>query len=235
MKLIDFFKNTKYLWIGGIMGAAQQFAGRLDYYLYHGNDIFSFSAIMGGLSLYAAIILLVIKRDVTPKKQFKDLFLFFFGLDFFYYLYIFIMELCLYLSDKKNSAEPIRDISCYFQGTFGEIFDFIKWTSIGTAAAVWAYFATKLRDWNKKKLYIAMLIPLFAVIVFELAESLHSSVMYIIQEYKRAHGLPLPAGSEWLCPISQLLTPLVLLILCVYKFIFAKNVSDKRQDTDPAQ
>lgn len=52
MKLIDFLKKTKYLWIGGLMGVAQQFAGRLDYYLYHGRDIFSFSDIMGGLSLY---------------------------------------------------------------------------------------------------------------------------------------------------------------------------------------
>jgi len=77
MKLTGFLKNTKYLWIGGIMGAAQQFAGRLDYYLYHGRDIFSFSAIMGGLSLYAAIILLVIRREVPPKQQFRDLFLFF--------------------------------------------------------------------------------------------------------------------------------------------------------------
>ena len=232
MKLTNFFKNTKYLWIGGLMGAAQQFAGRLDYYLYHGRDIFSFSDIMGGLSLYAAIILFVIKRDVSPKQQFRDLFLFFFGLDFFYYLYIFIMEVCWYLSEKRKSAEYISDISYYFKQTFGEIFDFIKWTTIGAAAAVWAYFATKLRNRNKKKLYIAMLIPLFSVIVLELAEGLHTLVMYIIQEYKRAHDLPLPTNSEWIFSISSLLVPLVLLILCVYKFIFSKRVSNQKQDTD---
>ncbi|MBP5431501.1 hypothetical protein [Ruminococcus sp.] len=232
MKSTSFFRNTKYLWIGGLMGVAQQFAGRLDYYLYHGRDIFSFSDIMGGLSLYAVIILFVIKRDVQPKQQFIDLFLFFFGLDFFYYLYIFIMELCWYISEKKNSAEHIRDISYYFQQTFEEIFDFIQWTAIGTAAAVWAYFATKLRDRNKKKLYIAMLIPLFAVIVQELAEGLHTLVMYIIQEYKRAHNLPLPTNSEWLFSISSLLVPLILLILCVYKFIFAKKVSNQKHNTE---
>ena len=228
MKLTEFFINTKYLWIGGLMGAAQQFAGRLDYYLYHGRDIFSFSDIMGGLSLYAAIILFVIKRDVPPKQQFRDLFLFFFGLDFFYYLYIFIMELCWYLSEKRKSAEYISDISYYFQQTFGEIFDFIQWTTIGAAAAVWAYFATKLRNRNKKKLYIAMLIPLFSVIVLELAEGLHTLVMYIIQEYKRAHDLPLPTNSEWIFSISSLFVPLVLLILCAYKFIFSKRVSNQK-------
>lgn len=220
MKAADFFKNTKYLWIGGIMGAVQQFAGRLDYYLYHGRDIFSFSNIMGGFSLYAAIILLVIKRNVPPKQQLKDLFLFFLGLDFFYYLYIFIMELCYYLSDKKNTYESI---SCYFQETFTEIHDFIKWTVIGTAAAVWAYFATKLRHRGKKKAYIAMLVPLFAVIILELAGDLYSLAMYIIQEYKRANDLPLPSGIERICPTSSLLTSLVLLILCSYKFIFAKK------------
>ncbi|MCR5600310.1 MAG: hypothetical protein K6G33_06195 [Ruminococcus sp.] len=206
------------------MGAAQQFAGRLDYYLYHGHDIFSFSDIMGGLSLYAAIILLVIKRKVPPKQQLRDLFLFFLGLDFFYYLYIFIMELCFYLSDKKNTYEST---SYYFQDTFDEIFDFIKWTAIGTAAAIWAYFATKLRDIGKKKAYIAMLVPLFAVIILELAGSLDTLVRYIIQEYKRAHDLPLPVGVETLCPISSLLTSLVLLILCSYKFIFAKKFQKK--------
>ncbi len=162
------------------MGVAQQFAGRLDYYLYHGKDIFSFSDIMGGLSLYAAIILLVIKRNVPPKQQFRDLFLFFFGLDFFYYLYIFIMELCWYLSEKKNSAVNLGDISYYFQETHDEIFDFIKWTAIGTAAAVWAYFAIKLRDRGKKAEYTAMLVPLFAVIVLELAGSIDTLVSYII-------------------------------------------------------
>ena len=215
------------------MGAVQQLAGRLDYYLYHGRDIFSFSDIMGGLSLYAVIILFVIKRDVPPKQQFRDLFLFFFGLDFFYYLYIFIMELCWYLSEKRNAAEQIRDISFYFQRTFGEIFDFIKWTTIGTAAAVWAYFATILRNRNKKKLYVTMLIPLFAVIVLELASGLHSAVMYIIQEYKRAHDLPLPTNSEFFFSISSLLVPLVLLILCVYKFIFAERVSNKSKRKPP--
>ncbi|MDD7515119.1 hypothetical protein [Ruminococcus flavefaciens] len=232
MKLKNFFKNTKYLWIGGLMGAAQQLLGRLDYYLYHGRDIFSFSNIMGSLSLYAAIILFVIKRDVPPKQQFRDLFLFFLGLDFFYYLYIFIMELCWYLSEKKNSAVNLGDISYYFQETHDEIFDFIKWTTIGTAAAIWAYFATKLRNNNKKRAYIAMLIPLFAVIVLELADDIHSLIMYIIQEYKRAHDLPLPVGSEWFCPTSSIVTSLVLLILCSYKFIFAKEASDKRRNTD---
>lgn len=229
MKLKNFFKNTKYLWIGGLMGAAQQLLGRLDYYLYHGRDIFSLSDIMGSLSLYAAIILFVIKRDVPPKQQFRDLFLFFLGLDFFYYLYIFIIDLSEYLFKKNDFYESI---GCYFQRTHGEIFDFIKWTTIGTAAAIWAYFATKLRNNNKKQAYIAMLIPLFAVIVLELADDIHSLIMYIIQEYKRAHDLPLPVGSEWFCPTSSIVTSLVLLILCSYKFIFAKKASDKRRNTD---
>lgn len=81
-----FISKNRYFFIGGIMGAAQQLLGRLDYYLYKGHDIFSFSALMGSLSLYAAIILLVIRRKVPPKQNFRDLFILFLGLDFFYYL-----------------------------------------------------------------------------------------------------------------------------------------------------
>lgn len=225
MEIRNFFMKTKYLWIGGIMGAIQQLLGRLDYYLYHGRDIFSFSDIMGGLSLYAAIILLVMKRDVPPKEQFKDLFLFFLGLDFFYYIYIFIMELFHYLSVKVCSPEQQRDTIYYFQRTQGEIIDFIKWTAIGTAAAAWAWFATKMRNKDKKWIYIVMLLPLFGVMILELADSFYSMMMYVIQEYKRAHDLPLPVDEEYFCPISSLLTSLALLLLCVCKFCFTKKSS----------
>jgi len=227
MKLSDFFKKTKYLWIGGIMGVTQQFAGRLDYFLYHGRDIFSFSDIMGGLSLYAAIILLIIKRDVPPKQQFRDLFLFFLGLDFFYYLYIFIVDLSLYISERNKYSDNMQETREYFQSTFGEIHDFIKWTAIGTAAAIWAYIAAKLRITGKKKLYVAMLVPLFGVITLELIDGLHSLIMYIIQEYKRAHDLPLTDGTEWLCPTSSIITPLVLLLFCVFKFLPKKPSGSK--------
>lgn len=80
-----------------------------------------------------------------------------------------------------------------------------------------------------------MLIPLFTVIILELAGSLHSLTEFIIQEYRRAHDLPLPAGIEHFCPASSLLTPLVLLILCSYKFFFAKRVSDKREKAGTAK
>lgn len=222
MTISKFFRNTKYLWIGGIMGALQQLLGRLDYVLYHGHDIFSFSAIMGGFTVYAAIILLVIRRDVPPKRQLTDIFLFFLGLDFFYYLYIFIIELIRF-SFRHNVHNSPAGTGVYFQNSISEIFDFIKWTTIGLAAAFWSYFATKMRNTGKKKIYILMLLPLFAVIGLELINGAYSMVMYSVQEYNAANGLEVTEGSIWNCPISELLTSLTALILCLYKFIFQRR------------
>lgn len=207
--------KLRYLWVGGIMGISQQLLGLLDYYLYKGRDIFSFSEIMGGLSIYAAIILFVIKREVPAKQQFKDLFLFFLGLDFFYYLYVFIIELAAFLFAGTRSHE----ISYYFQRSYGEIFDFIKWTVIATAAAAWAYFATKCRDRSMKKLYCSMLAPLFAVIVLELIASSSSMCHYLIQEYNKAHDIMNPEGIFYVCTISSFLTSLITLIVCSFHFL----------------
>lgn len=48
------------------MGVIQQCFGHLYYILYQGNGLFYFPEIMNSLSLYAAIILLVIRRNVPP-------------------------------------------------------------------------------------------------------------------------------------------------------------------------
>lgn len=212
----NFLRNTKYLWIGGIMGFAQQLMGRIDYYLYHGRDIFSFSAIMGGLSLYAAIILFVIKRKAEPKKQFRDIFLYFFGLNFFYYIYCFIIDLISYLSEHEHKYET----AYYFQTINEEKYDFLKWMIIGTAAALWAFSATKLRDKGKTIPYRLMLAPLFAVVILEFAESLNSVRHYIIQEYNKVHDIPNPYGVEYFIPYSAILTSAVILVWCIYYFIF---------------
>lgn len=78
MKAKKFLNSTKYLWFGGILGILQQFLGRLDYLLYQGRDLFSFSGIMSGLSFWAAVILLLIlRKNISPREQFRDIFLFF--------------------------------------------------------------------------------------------------------------------------------------------------------------
>jgi len=224
------FGKYKYLWIGGIMGIAQQLLGRLDYYLYKGHDIFSFSAVMGGLSLYAFIILFVIKREVPEKQNFKDLFLFFLGLDFFYYLYVFAGELVLYLTIDTRSHETLY----YFQHSTGEIVDFIKWTSIGTAAGIWAYFAAKARNRNQKVLHYLMIAPLFAVIALELVSFLIGMYHYIIQEYNRVHGIMNTPGISYGCPISEVPTTLILLAMSVHLYFFKKTPSRKKADrTEP--
>ena len=130
--MIAIVKKYKYFIIGGIMGIVQQYLGRLDYYLYKGRDVFSFSAIMGRLSLYAFIIFFVMQRKKPPVEQFRDLFLFFLGLDLFYYLYVFAGELIAY----QKLSEHEYEWSFYFQETKAEIRDFIKWTLIGTASGV---------------------------------------------------------------------------------------------------
>lgn len=206
-----FFTVTRFLWIGGIMGFVQQLCGRLDLMLYHGsNEIFRFSAIMGDFSIYAGIILLLINRKAPPKQQFIDVLLYFVGLDFFYYLYIFIIELIPFLS-KKYDFDPYYR---YFQRTMTEIFDFIRWTSIGFAAAVWAFFATKLRNGGKRKLYVVMLLPLFAVLVLELLAYTFCLVMYVIQQFNLLSG-----DGQFACTIAEALTALVMLVICLYSFI----------------
>lgn len=207
-------KTLKFLFIGGVMGISQQFLGMLDYYLYKGRDIFSFSAFMGGLSLYAAIILYIIFRYKKPKQQFKDLFLFFLGLDFFYYLYIFIKDLIEYI----NYHSPDRELAYYFQNTYEEIFDFIKWTIIGTLAGIWAMAATKQREKNKKKVYYLFLIPLYFVIIWELASCIDSLTHFIIQKYNGINWANNTTGVYYTCPVSQLLTSISALVISVLMF-----------------
>ncbi len=220
-----FLTFTKFLWIGGIMGFIQQWLGQLDLFLYHGgNVIFRFTAIMGDFSIYAGIILLVINRKAPPKQQFTDILLYFVGLDFFYYLYIFIIELIPFLS-KEYSFDPSYR---YFQRTVTEIYDFIYWTSIGLAAAFWSFFATKLRDSGKRKLYDVMLLPLFAVLVFEFVAYTFGIVMYAIQQYSIAHnGLTIGNGdTRFNFTIAEALTALVMLVICLYKY-FKKPAAQK--------
>lgn len=228
-----FFTATKYLWIGGIMGVLQQLLGDLDHILYQGsNEIFSFSEIMGGLSLYAAIILLVIRRDVPPKHQFRDLILFFVGLDLFYYMYIFIIELIAFISHKMNPLDPTLYIEMPFSRTLQEIGDFMYWTSIGLAAAVWAYVATKLRNHGKKILYIIMLLPLFAVIAIQLVISAFATIMFFVTGggnvvYDPSLGVYSSMYTNSL--IASTLTSLIALVLCLYKFL--KKPSAKKNHT----
>ena len=184
---------------------------------------------MGGLSIYAAIILFTIRRDVPPKQQFRDLFLFFLGLDFFYYLYIFVLDIIEYITMPDTLPDELKLETIYFQNTKGEIIDFIKWTAIGTAAAVWGYFATRFRNDRKKKRYSVMMLPLFAVIVLELISSCVSNVTYVIQEYKVSHGTLLPEERNQMGDWSSLTVTLFLLGLCVYKFFIKPNHQPKTQ------
>lgn len=219
MKAKKFLNSTKYLWFGGILGILQQFLGRLDYLLYQGRDLFSFSGIMSGLSFWAAVILLLIlRKKISPREQFRDIFLFFLGLDLFYYVYIFIMELAVYCHIKLDKVIIPHSISDYFQRTYGEIFDFIKWTAIGTAAALWGFFTVKLRT---RKIIISniLLLPLFLVIIFEIVEFFNSMIRFIIQEYKSAHNIPLPENMFYVCTVSQFLTSLTAFIICSTAFV----------------
>lgn len=215
--------TNKYFWVGSLMGISQQFMGRLDYYLYHGRNIFSFSAIMGSLSLYAGIILFIISKEKGHKLQACDTFLYFLGLDFFYYFYIFIKDLVEYISIKLCHPEKIYESGYFFQSTHAEIFDFIKWTIIATAASLWVFFSVKFRERNCKKRYFAMLIPLFLVIIFEMASYSDSMYHYIVQEYRIKHNLSVPENSFYVCTISELLTSVVALIICIRKYYSKRN------------
>lgn len=200
-----FLISTKYLWIGGIMGFTQQILGNLNY------EIFNLSQIMGSFGLYAMIILLLIHRDKPPKKQFLDIFLFFVGLDFFYALYIFLADISNYFAYNAKYPDNTRETAYFFQQTYGEILGFFYWTSIGTAAAVWGFLATKFRIKDWKKRYIIMLAPLFAVLTAEFADSTVHMILYIIQECNKNS---LPDGFRRCSLLGTLLTDLVGLIIC---------------------
>lgn len=220
-----FLTFTKYLWIGGILGLLQQILGDVNDITYQGKSIIDFSEIMAQLAIYAAIILLVIKRDVAPKQQFRDLLLFFIGLDFFYYLYTFFIRVYFFMTD------PMIDDGLYKSLTTYEIGDFIFWTTIGLAAAVWALVATKLRNKDKKALYIIMLLPLFAVIVVQLIMSTISTIMFFVTG---GESTPIPgepgAFSSYECEIISGLTALVSLIVCLYKFLKKPSVKNNTQE-----
>lgn len=212
--MIAIVKKYKYFIIGGIMGIVQQYLGRLDYYLYKGRDVFSFSAIMGGLSLYAFIIFFVMQRKKPPVEQFRDLFLFFLGLDLFYYLYVFAGELIAY----QKLSEHEYEWSFYFQETKAEIRDFIKWTLIGTASGVWAYFAARSRDSGKTAVYTLMVLPLAFVVLVEFLYSAGGMYHYLMQEHNRSHGGNDTVGVFYSCPAAELLTSAVCLALGVWLF-----------------
>ncbi len=221
-----FFTITKYLWIGGVLGLLHQILSEFVSIEYQGKVILDFSEIMAGLSIYAAVILLVIRREVPPKHQFRDLLLFFIGLDFFYYLYEFIIRAFLYITD------PMNDNGLHDALTSYGIEDFIYWTSIGLAAAVWAFFATKFRNRGKKVLYILMLLPLFAVITLQLLGATFSTIMFFIT---RGEHIPIPGDTGvtyYSCLIISGLTALVSLIVCLYKFL--KKPAVKKNHTQEA-
>ena len=202
-----FFSVTKYLWIGGAMGLIQQFIGLISTVKYQGRVLFDLADIMNFLAVYAAVILLVIIREVSPKQQFRDILLYFVGLDFFYYLYETGHSYYLYLSlpEELKSGQSILSASGY------NLDDFVYWTCIGLAAAVWALVATKLRDMGKKKLYIVMLIPLFAVMAIQLVAFTCSGILFFIP-------LEDSSISNYESYIIGALTALVTLVLCIYKF-----------------
>ena len=205
---------TKFLWIGGFFGVLHQFISDIDPVMYQEKIILDFSEIMAHPAIYAAIILLIINRVVSPIHQFRDTLLYFIGLNFFYYLYEFVIKAYLHITDPANENGLLDALTSY------GIDDFIYWTVIGLAAAVWALVATKLRNKDKKALYIIMLIPLFAVIVIQLILTIFSTIMFFVAG---GESVPIPGetvgSSNYSCAIISGLTALVSLIVCLYMYL----------------
>ncbi len=98
-----------------------------------------------------------------------------------------------------------------FRKPMEKLLGFFWWTAIGTAAAVWAFFATKFHNKDWKKRYILMLAPLFAVLITEFANSAVCMILYIIQECSKNNlSDSFRRGSSLGTP----LTDLVGLIIC---------------------
>jgi hypothetical protein len=73
-----------------------------------------------------------------------------------------------------------------------------------------------------------MLLPLFAVLVLELAVYSYGMVLYAIQQYNIAfNNLTLGNGStRYTSTLSETLTALVMLVICLYKY-FKKPTAEK--------
>ena len=228
-----FFSVTKFLWIGGIMGVLQQMLGDLDGILYHGEKVyFRFAGMMDTFTIYAAIILLIIIREVAPKQQFRDVLLFFVGLDLFYYLCQVATRTIysVYLNPNAQTQEELNSFAMTMVKQFAT--DFVFWTTIGLAAAVWALLATKFRNSGKKKLYILMLCPLFAVIIAELLIFAYALIVFAIREYRIAHNLASADDPTTDCYISNFLLSAVMLVICLRKYL--KKPAIKQNNTQEA-
>lgn len=207
----SFFYKTRFLWAGGLLGVLQQILGHLDVYFQW--DFFEFSGFMSGLGIWAMFILLFIfRKNAAPKEQFKDILIFFVGLNVFYYVYISIVYIVQLMSMK--SRFPEQDIFNEILVILSDgVLDTIHYTIIGTAAAIWGFFTVKFRNGNKKVLYYLMLSPLFLVMISGLGSSAFYMVKYIIQEYKIAHNLPVPPNYQYTFPISDFIVNLVGLVI----------------------
>lgn len=162
------------------------------------------------LGLYSAVTLLIIHRNEPLKKQFIDIFMFFFGIDLFSMFYIFAIYKFKY-----------NVLFCLF------------WTATGILVAVWGLFATKFRNKGYKGLYIAMLIPLFAMIFLEFAGTVFETWSYLELEYRMAHNMTvLPyAGSSPKNKLSFVLINLLCLIICSVVYIKKKKQNTQIKGT----
>ncbi len=214
---INFFYRTRFLWAGGFLGVLQQIFGHLD--IYFKWELFEFAGFMRGLGIWAMFILLFIfRKNASPKEQFKDILLFFVGLNVFYYTYItivYFIQLSKYEMWQRvtNKADVI--LTALWEG----IYDTIWWTVLGTAAAIWGFFTVKFRNSNKIILYYLMLSPLFIVMLWCLIDDSFFTIKYFMQEYRTAHNLPVENGTSYSARINDIITNLIGLIITGNIFI----------------
>lgn len=214
----NFFKSTKYLWIGGVLGILQQILGLLRSVdpIFQNYDI---TNIMGGLTFWAAfILLLLLRKKPTAKEHFRDIFLLFVGLDFFYYFYLIFVDIYEYFTYFQRLPEDKKKGYTIFQNTLEEIPDFFKWTAIGLAAAILGYIAIRSRDKGRKKLYIALLLPFFAFFALYICDDAVYTVNYIKQELTPVDERPV----GMYCIFSPVLNLFDLIAAAVCVFLYAR-------------
>lgn len=152
-------KNTSYLWIGGIAGVIAQMLGSL-----YGHIPLCFSGLLADMTVYPLILLFVIHRDVAAKAMFRDIFLFFLGLDFTYYGYVIVKDVAGYNRFGGSLSSVL----------LSDVPDFIGYTLLGTAAAAWGWCMVKLFGNGKKLLYHIMAAPFFAVQIIFIISDINS-------------------------------------------------------------
>ncbi len=156
-------KVFRFFLIGIAVGVAAQLLGGLTATPL-GRGMYDLSCLGSNLDIYPLIIVLLLLRKTNePKAIGGGVFLFFAGLCLGYYGYTTALS--------AVAAVRTHHPDMFATNALSDLADGFAYTCVGALAAVWCYFAKRLRNRGKKLWYGLMLAPFFAVTVVMTVEN----------------------------------------------------------------